>query len=161
MSSACQPQRVQGCRPDAEGNIYTRCVKCGRVFGPHPKDQDPVEVSNGNPPCPKADIVRHSVTLPSYLAMAKNFAEAWIIHIAKGREIVSFEDILRTFRICSACEHYSDLAGQCAICGCYINLLHGGQGLNMLEWANEQCPCDPPLWKKEDRTPIKPTAVGH
>jgi hypothetical protein len=120
-------------------------------------NQNPVEqeiLSNGNCLCPHPDVERQAVALPSYEAMAKHFAEAWIKHLAKGRQVVAFDDILATFRICSSCELYSDLAGQCGICGCYINLLHGGQGLNMLEWANEQCPHQPPKWKKEDRTPI-------
>ena len=160
MNQNCTPQRIQGCKPDANRMIYTRCAKCGRVFGPHKLDQDPAELSSGNCPCPKADAERRAVELPSYAAMARNFAEAWIIHIARGRQVVGFEDVLNTFRLCSACDHYSDLSGQCGICGCYVSLLHGGQGLNMLEWANENCPHDPPFWRKEDRTPIKPQAVS-
>lgn len=158
MNPNCEPQRIQGCKPDYQGLIYTRCVKCGRVFGPHLVEQTPVELSNGNCPCPNFNVERQAVALPSYAAMAANFAEAWIKHIAQGRQIVAFESVLNTFRICSACEFYSDLAGQCGICGCYINLLHEGQGLNMLEWANEQCPHDPPFWRKEDRMSIEPTA---
>lgn len=164
MANLCQPTAIQGCRPDPQGRIYTRCVKCGRVFGPHLPTQSPSELSSGNlaaiittaVECPRANEQRSAVALPSYAAMAQNYAAAWIKHIATGRQVVSFADILATFRICSACEFYSDLSGQCGICGCYLNLLHGGQGVNMLEWANEECPHNPPFWKKTDRAPIKP-----
>lgn len=146
--------------PDEQRRIYSRCVQCGRVFGPHRYDELPPELSSGNCLCDHPDVERQVVALPSYAAMAKNFAEAWIKHIATGRQVVAFDELLATFRICSSCEFYSDLAGQCGICGCYINLLHEGQGLNMLEWANEQCPHDPPKWRKEDRRPIKPQVAS-
>ena len=125
---------------DCKDPGYERCVKCGHVFTP----TDPRERECGNPLSEKAPPNKLN-----FIATGARFLAAYAKWRASGKLCLPFEGILRRFRICSRCEQYNDLTGQCNVCHCFINLLHDGQGMNKLEWASEQCPLKPPKWNKQ------------
>jgi hypothetical protein len=125
---------------DCKDHGYERCVKCGHVFTP----TDPRERECGNPLSEKSPPSKLN-----FIATGAKFLQAYAKWRASGKLCLPFEGILRRFRICSKCEEYNDLTGQCNRCHCFINLLHDGQGMNKLEWATEQCPLKPPKWNKQ------------
>lgn len=132
----CQTQLIQGCKLPG----YERCVKCGYLFTPgEPRKRE----------CTNPDSTRQLADLPSYVAMASKFIRAYAQWRAKGQPVVQLPVIVNNFRECSSCQHYNDLSGQCSVCGCYVNLLHNGQGMNKLEWGTEKCPLTEPKWNNQ------------
>lgn len=153
MTFHCKLQLIQGCQLPG----YERCVKCGHLFCPgEPRLRE----------CDKPNSERQVANLPSYVAMAAKFVQAYATWRAKGQPVVELPVIVNNFRECSSCENYSDLSGQCCVCGCFVNLLHNGQGMNKLEWATERCPLPQPRWsnrpeEKQAKQPNdKPKAVS-
>lgn len=141
----CVPVLIAGCRPNAEGKIYTRCVKCGFVFGPH----FPVEIESQVRECSRPDSQRIPLPLPPLLDRAKAFREAWLRHVRLGRPVVPTLKIIERFRHCSSCDYYNDAEGGCSICGCSVNLTENGWLPNKLQWADEACPKPLELWPAE------------
>lgn len=136
MSFNCTTQPIQGCVDIG----YERCVKCGHLFLPGESLVRECAVPGNQ---------RQVTTLPSYLAMAGKFIQAYAKWRASGKQVRPLPVIVQNFRECSACPKYSDLTGQCIICGCFVNLLHDGQGMNKLEWATEKCPDKPSKWDNQ------------
>lgn len=145
----CELTPVQGQNEDEPSKQWHRCIHCGELYPP-----GVTQVSTGKNYCSNPTI-KNPVALPSYAARIRNYAKAWIKHKAAGNPNLPFEQILERFRHCSRCNCYHDLAGECGICGCYVNLLHNGKGANKLEWGTEECPHKPPLWLKQIQPPIE------
>lgn len=131
----CLPVKIQDCL-DAG---YRRCVKCGRLFLPGDDQQQE---------CPTPNSQKQPVQLPPFLATAARYVQSYAKQRAAGDPIVPLSQVIARFRICSACEQYNDQVGKCGICGCFVNLLHNGQGQNKLEWGTSECPSQPPKWLK-------------
>lgn len=143
----CHPLPVVGTKPDAEGKIYTRCLHCGYVSGPHFPLEIPVRV------CTASEAIRVPPPIKSKIYSIFQYAQAWARHRAKGRPVLQFPQILERFRICSTCTRYNDVEGACAKCTCYVNLSQHGILPNKLEWADEVCPDHPPKWQAIEITP--------
>ncbi len=135
MAFHCKLQPVQGCQEPG----FERCVTCGYLFVPADSAETRVRECSHT-------WNRSVAELPSYMAMAGRWVQAWAKWRAEGKPVVQFTVIVKNFRQCSKCPQYSDLTGQCIKCGCFVNLLHNGQGMNKLEWATEHCPDTPPRW---------------
>ena len=142
MTFHCKLSPVQGQYPNTSGDIHSRCVQCGKVYGPHHPN-----ISPEPHPCTRPDSQKENVPLPSYLARASEYIQAWARHRAAGKPLAPLPIILERFKVCSACDMYNDLDGACSVCGCFINLYHRGQGMNKLEWASEHCPAPQPKWQ--------------
>lgn len=131
----CIPVKIQDCQ-DAG---YERCVRCGYLFVPG---------ASRTRACTNPDSQRQPYPLPSMLATGAKYIQAYAKFRAAGQPMLDLPQIIERFRICSACDKYTDSSSRCGICGCFVNLLHGGQGMNKLEWATEQCPDSPAKWDK-------------
>lgn len=131
----CQYQEIQG----NTGAIarHLRCVHCGHVA------KFPVETRECHSPSERIPI-----PLPDIGTRILNFA-AHLLHVPQA---ASEEIILERFRECSACPQYNDAFGACSACGCYINLLKMGEGLNKLSDKREECPLPEgqKRWKKAE-----------
>lgn len=149
----CHFVTIVGAVPNSEGLVRSRCLHCGYVNEHH----FPLETLRATDPkaepevrtCTRPDSMKSELKLPSLPQRIKNYAQAWIKHIQEGRPVVSSEVILARFRQCSACPYYNDTQGACSICGCYVNLMERGKAPNALEWADKQCPDNPPRWLEE------------
>lgn len=131
----CQYQDIQG----NTGSIakHVRCIHCGHVT------KFPVETRE----CPSPSV-RIPLDLPPLTALVLNFAA----HLLHWPSAASEATILHRFTQCSACPQYNDALGACCVCGCWINLLKMGEGLNKLSDKKEECPlpADQKRWKKEE-----------
>ena len=143
----CEPQVIVGCIPDAKGQVYTRCVHCGEVFGPHDPPFPPTFLLQI--PCRLPNDTKIPLQLPSLPTRAVNYWAAWTKFRASGMQVLNFAGVMARFRKCSPCPYYNDAEGACSICGCYVNLVTGGSIANKLEWASEACPKIPPEWNSE------------
>jgi hypothetical protein len=130
----CLPTRISDCRDHG----YERCVKCGYLFVPGESRQR--QCTNFRSPRQPEN--------PSFIASASRYVQAYAKWRAEGKPIVPLPQIIERFRVCSSCPLYNDVTSTCTICGCFVNLLHDGQGMNKLEWATEQCSDQPPKWNK-------------
>lgn len=133
--SQCVPTKIADCKePD-----YERCTKCGYLFVPG---------ESRARECNNPESQKIPLEMPSFIATAARYVQAYAKFKASGKQVASLPQIVNRFRICSTCPQYNDAEGRCAICGCFVNLLHDGQGMNKLEWATENCPHNPPKWNK-------------
>lgn len=132
MSLYCEPQIVLGQPEHPDGMIY-RCIHCGQLYSrshtvPPPR------------PCQSPRTGKMVVKLPLILQRFANFAVEYAKHTANGSPESTELEILESFKVCSSCQYYNDLAGLCNSCGCYLNLYQAQQNLNKLAWADAACP---------------------
>jgi hypothetical protein len=139
----CQYQEIQGNTGAIARRL--RCIHCGHVTEP---TEFPVETFQASVTriCP-SPTERIAFPLPSMAERIVRYA-AHLLHVP---DAASERVILKRFTECSACPQYNDVLGACSVCGCYINLLKMGEGLNKLNDTKEECalPENQKRWKKE------------
>ena len=145
MPTFCEYGEIQGVSLDEIGRLRRRCIHCGYVTEPHFQRERPAPRE-----CSEPNHQKVNLPLPNYLARGVHFIQEWARHRANGRPLLRFDQILQRYRLCSSCPYYNDLEGACTICGCYVNLLHSGQGVNRLEWGDSFCPLPEPRWTAEE-----------
>ena len=133
----CEWQPVVGQSPSdtMDGELLRyRCVHCGELTPPLYRDSLP------SLECKANYSGRTVVQPPNLLKQLANFGTEFAKHVANGTPRATRIEILESFRICSGCDRYSDLTGQCGECGCYVNLALHCENLNKLAWADQECP---------------------
>lgn len=152
MSCEWQPVVGQSERETEGGKLLRfRCIHCGFVTEPVESPLYRDEYLHRE--CPVPHSGRVVIQPPNILTQYANFARSLTEHIAKGMPASEPEEVVESFRICSACPLYSDLSGQCCECGCYVNLALHYENLNMLAWAEKECPLgkwQSPLRRREN-----------
>lgn len=79
----------------------------------------------------------------NFIYKISRYLKEYARHVLNGKPESTERQIIDRFKICQGCEEYIPQqinSGQCAECGCVINLLPASKGKNKLAWADEECP---------------------
>ncbi len=86
-------------------------------------------------------MCRYEYEEPSQLEKFMSLSSALFKHTMGGLEITPEHIKEERLTICKECPLYN--AGSCLKCGCVLSIKTG--------WATEECPLDPPKWKKYEQ----------